>query len=732
MAAQTNQIYEFGPFRIDGAERRLLRNGRPVSLTPKAFDVLLLLVESSEHVVGKNELMDRVWGDSFVEESNLKVTISMLRKALAEDGGERGYIETVSKHGYRFAANVKQRFDESGDLVVHEMTRSSVTIEQEEEGPLASVRSVSNAQYLIGKIKLHKRGAAIGLVGAALVIAAAVFGIYRLQEQRNRPFLFQIGKVTRLTTNGKIGNVAALSPDGKLFAYSLREGEKESLWLGHVDGGEAVQIHAPADVGYTNLTFAPDGSRLYYSTTRGQTNAALYRLPVFGGAPERIRDNVRNHITFAPDGKRFAFVRPERGSGKTALIVADIEGGGERVIAWSPDKRTFAWHSAAWSPDGATIALGGSVNDSDTSYDVFTVNAAEPTLRPLTSYGWHRVESVTWRPDGSGLIVVARDRNSILRQLWSVSYPGGEAKRVLTDLTIYDYSSLSADNHSLLTIQTQEQSNVWVAPSGDLSQAKQVTFGSFGRQNGYVGLDWTADERIIYTARSDDGWAIWVVNADGSEQKQLIPAGGANVHPSVTDDNRYLVFQSNRSGKYEVWRANLDGSDMQQLTDADIAAQPDVSPDGKWIVYVSNREDLGTLYRISIDAGEPVQLSDKRTSWVRISPDSRYVACGYEDEGKTRLAILPIEGGAPLKRFDIPRLANLRLGIRWTPDGKSVTYRDWTNGIWKQNLEGGEPERLSGLPEEKLYGYGWSHDAKLFAFSRGVEARDVILLSNSR
>jgi Tol biopolymer transport system component len=176
---------------------------------------------------------------------------------------------------------------------------------------------------------------------------------------------------------------------------------------------------------------------------------------------------------------------------------------------------------------------------------------------------------------------------------------------------------------------------------------------------------------------------------------------------------------------------------MRQLTDADIAAQPDVSPDGKWIVYVSSREvttreDFGTLYRISIEGGEPIRLVDKRANWVRISPDSKLVACGYEDDGMTKLAILPIEGGEPLKLFSVPRLANLRLGIRWTADGKAVTYRDWTHGIWKQNIDGGEPERLAGLPEEKLFGYGWSRDGKLFAFTRGVEARDVILVSNSR
>lgn len=83
--------------------------------------------------------------------------------------------------------------------------------------------------------------------------------------------------------------------------------------------------------------------------------------------------------------------------------------------------------------------------------------------------------------------------------------------------------------------------------------------------------------------------------------------------------------------------------------------------------------------------------------WPRISPDNKFVAGGYDSEGKTKLAIIPLDGGEPVKLFDIPRLANFRLGVRWTQDGKAITYRDWANGIWKQSIDGGEPKRLAGL-----------------------------------
>src|SRR5215204_4073782 len=98
------RTYAFGPFVLDAREGTLLREGRPVQLTPKAFETLVALVEQSGHCIGKEELMRRVWPDSFVEENNLSQNISHLRRALHTEGEQ--YIETVPRRGYRFNANV--------------------------------------------------------------------------------------------------------------------------------------------------------------------------------------------------------------------------------------------------------------------------------------------------------------------------------------------------------------------------------------------------------------------------------------------------------------------------------------------------------------------------------------------------------------------------------------------------------------------------------------------------
>lgn len=100
------EIFEFGPFRMDPSEETLYRDGKPVALTPKAFETLLTLVRQSGRLVTKAALMEALWPDSFVEEGNLTFNISTLRKAMGEGPGQR-YIETVPRRGYRFVAGVR-------------------------------------------------------------------------------------------------------------------------------------------------------------------------------------------------------------------------------------------------------------------------------------------------------------------------------------------------------------------------------------------------------------------------------------------------------------------------------------------------------------------------------------------------------------------------------------------------------------------------------------------------
>src|SRR5262245_57220827 len=131
MSAHSEHLYEFGPYRLDTAEQQLLRDGQPVPLTPKAFETLVALVERCGHLVGKDELMNAVWSDAFVEESNLTNNVYTLRKLLGHREDGRSYIETVPKRGYRFTAPVKELSADA--LVVEKRTVTRIVTEELDE-----------------------------------------------------------------------------------------------------------------------------------------------------------------------------------------------------------------------------------------------------------------------------------------------------------------------------------------------------------------------------------------------------------------------------------------------------------------------------------------------------------------------------------------------------------------------------------------------------------------------
>ena len=135
MSKLPKRVYEFGPFRLDAAERLLLRSGEAIALSPKVFDTLVVLVDHAGHIVEKRELIGRLWPDTFVDEGNLTRNIPLLRKALGE-----AYIETVPKLGYRFTANVTECGNGAVDLVIERHSRSRTP-------PLPTQRRVEGYQW---------------------------------------------------------------------------------------------------------------------------------------------------------------------------------------------------------------------------------------------------------------------------------------------------------------------------------------------------------------------------------------------------------------------------------------------------------------------------------------------------------------------------------------------------------------------------------------------------------
>ena len=141
MSRPDRHAYEFGPFRLSPAEGQLLREGNPVTLTPKAFEALVLLVEQQGHLIEKEELMKSLWPDTFVEEANLAHHVWRLRKALEDSKDVAQYIETVPKRGYRFIAPVKTINPVTPALVVEEHTVTRLVAERETQDHFEKVPS---------------------------------------------------------------------------------------------------------------------------------------------------------------------------------------------------------------------------------------------------------------------------------------------------------------------------------------------------------------------------------------------------------------------------------------------------------------------------------------------------------------------------------------------------------------------------------------------------------------
>lgn len=720
--------FSFADFEIDVDRRLLFRQGLPVPLHSKAFDVLLALVENNGDVLGKDELLEKVWQGQFVEESNLTVHISALRKLFGEGKKDNRFIVTIPGRGYRFVAPVISDIDDNVVVESHSLRR--IVVEEEIDEDDDRPPDVNGVPLLhegnVSKLRRYKALVVAGAVLAILLLAVGGYFFVRRQSAKDRVPFQQIS-IRRLTTSGMISN-AALSPDGKLFVYSLSEGDREGLWLGYVDGGEPVRIRPPVHLIYRALKFTPDGTSIYYVIAENFGDAALYKIPVFGGVPQKVVDRFRS-LSFSPDQRQIIFVKHDESSQGFVIMTANLDGSDERKLVDLPNREGIAWSYPLWSPDGSKIALVAVSQGKECRLEVLDI--ASGAASQLTETPWKSVHSLVWLHDMTGLLAVAKDSTSNLRQVWHVSYPDGAARRVTSDLSAYDLLSLSTDDKSLMAVVDVNQSNIWVAPADQLAEAKQITSGPVGRSDGWNGLVWTKDAKLIYGAVTAAGDSIWMMNSNGSEQRQIVPSGGSNTYPSSSDDGRFLVFQSDRAGHDAAWRADLASGSLVQLTGDAVAVEPYISPDGKWVVYRANFETSWRLWRIPAEGGEAIRLTERAAGWPQISPDSKLVACEADVDGKTRLGIFSLETGTLIKAFDTPRLANLRLGVHWTPDGKAVAYRDWVNGIWRQEIEGGEPKRLEGLPEEKLFGFGWSPDGKQFAYSRGGTSRDVVLITSS-
>ena len=748
-------FYEFGDFRLDSVERFLYRNGEPVKLSPKAFDLLFVLVRNNGQIIEKNELMRQVWADAFVEEANLTVHIAALRKILGSGTG--GSIETFPKRGYRFNGEVKQISLENErattvfnseaqsqtkveDLNNSRQTNVSITdsteptyIQVSQPNSFSNAPTATDLPQNAAKTGRQNRYRIIAIVPIIIFIALCGSG-YALYKLFNPRSSFETMKITRVLDTGKTVE-AAISPDGKYIAHIVREPGKQSLWVKQIAANSSVQLVAPAAVGFSPLTFSNDSSYIYYVLRQNNSPGVLYQIPVLGGEPRKILENVAGAISFVPEGERFVFVR-NISPDETALIIANLNGVEERQLAARRKPESFHSSGVGWSPDGKFIACSNSTTSGERNSNIAIIWVADGTERQLSNRKWQFVERIAWLKDGSGLVAPAIEFNKQeTGQIWFFSFPDGEARRITNDLNDYGGVSLTADSKTLVTIQFEIRRKIWLVPNVETMEAKSLTDDM---NDSYRFVGWTPDKKIVYVASGGGSRDIWLMNADGSNRKQLTSTEHQDILPSACGSGRFVVFASNRtaSGAMNVWRINLDGTNAVQLTHGVDETLPNCTPDGQWVFYVSGGNDSQpekrAIWKVPIDGGEPVQIAANPSYGADISPDGKQFVCWYKSDNSApwKAAIISIEGGEPTKFLDIPPGSPLR----WTPDGSAITFVKTQNGvsnIWSQPLNGEQPKQLTDFTAEQILFFDWSSDNQLVC-SRGVTIQEAVLISDFR
>ena len=745
MNAPENPIYEFGPFLLEPRARRLSRDGELVPLGGPEFELLVLLVRNRGRVVEKREIMEAVWPDVEVEENNLTVRMSALRKALGETKENHPYIQTVSGRGYCLIVAVKELpgepITETAETVTNDQGQPELT--EEQRLPFQSdVTDRSSDSFPLNASQRNRkiqRFPLYAIFAVALVLPLLLVVVLRRHKAGESEAPAQSMKISRVTQSGHVQS-AALSPDGQNIAYVERDGELCSLWLQRAAPSNPLQLLPPSkSIYYSNPSFSRDGHTLYYS--KCEQGCRLYKMPVLGGVETPLGVRADSRVAFSPDGKRMAYVRSEvdaQGLVVVKMFVANPDGTGEEALNWQGGGRTYQGGAPAWSPDGKVIAFSILVSEGGQKemMKVIALGVTDHTESTLISH-WLNIRDIAWLPDGSSLIINGRNVASADEphmQIWRVPLSGGEPRRITNDLNNYATISLSVDGNTLIALHWQQTAGLSIAPSENPSAAVQVTTGTLDRQDGRLGLSATPDGRLVYVSNRSGKWDLWSINADGTGLKQLTDASHRDNAPVVSPDGRYIVFQTCRSdaiSNRNIWRVDADGRNAIQLTRGTYDDEPTFSPDGQWVVYVSDEGRVPKLRRVPISGGDPTLLTDEFAQHPAFSPDGKvlvYYRMNQKQRDQRHFVFIPAGGGAPIKTIPAPN--NFGSIMRWAPTGDSLWYRDSTlTSIWLLPLDGTPPTAVLKLRNQQLSNFSLSQDGRRLAYSSGSLLRDVVLIT---
>ena len=550
-------VVHFSTFEVDLASRELYRRGAPIRLQEKPFQILALLLENPGEIVPREQLHKHLWpGGIFVDfDNNLNTAVKKLREALGDSAETPTFIETVPRRGYRFIAPISVNEPGTNGAVASVSLPENHRFRTELDTVVPEPHTARHSGGAISRSWMKSGGIPWGtlLLMVAVMVAGTVGRRWLILQRRG----LEVGntRVTRVTHDGNVRQMA-ISPDGRYLAYALRDGLDQSLRIREVGSTTDVQLLTPDTVNFPGMEFSPDGAFVYFVRSE-KTNPVfsyLCRMRASGGPAEQLIRDVSPPVSFSPDGKRFVFTRGY--PNVTELRIANADGTNDRLLLSMAGHQVFE-AGATWPPNNDVVAVPLHVIGQQSLFLLYVVSLGDGHAKVLYSSPG-TIGRPLWIRGGKELLVTLEDVSSGRGQLWTISYPDGEASRFTNDLS--DYSSsidLTRDEKKLATIVSSTVSNLWIAQAGDLLHPLQTTSG----EPSLLQVRELSDGRLLAL-----GDGVWTMNKDASHRLPFAQIQDAYL---IEPCGRSVLIAENKNGTTYLTRFGLDGSDAAALASGD-------------------------------------------------------------------------------------------------------------------------------------------------------------------